>query len=503
MISDRQIRKVIRLMQSNRTMAIAADKAGMSERTARKWIKRGKLPSELKAPHAWRTREDPFEDVWERVKPMLEVEPGLEAKTVFEFLQRQEPGLFADGQLRTLQRRVKYWRATEGPAKEVFFPQVYQPGELCASDFTFMNDLGIRIGSVPFDHLLYHYVLPYSNWETGTICFSESFESLSEGLQNALWELGGVPAAHRTDRLTSAVNKLHSLEEFTRRYAALMRHYGLEPRPTNAASPEENGDCEQRHYRLKRAIEQELMLRMSRDFRDRVEYQAFLRQMFRRLNAGRLVRLNEELIALRNLPLQRLDAMKRILVRVTSGSTIRVNHNTYSVHSRLIREEVEVRLYSERLDVLYGGRAVDTIPRLRGEGGHYIQYRHIIDWLVRKPGAFENYRYREDLFPTHRFRMAYDQLTGHNAQQAASKTYLLILQLAARHGESPVDQALERLLASGAPVTVEAVQDDLAREASVEIRGSRVRDVHIAPVNLALYDSLLEEARDAQEVASV
>ncbi len=503
MISDRQIRKVIKLMQSNRTMVIAADKAGMSERTARKWLKLGRLPSELKAPHTWQTREDPFEGVWERVKPMFELEPGLEAKTVFEFLQRQEPGLFDDGQLRTFQRRAKHWRATEGPAKEVFFPQVYRPGELCASDFTHMNDLGITIAGAPFDHLLYHFVLPYSNWETGSVCFSESFESLSEGLQNALWELGGVPAAHRTDRLTAAVNKLHSLEEFTRRYAALMRYYSLAPRPTNANSPQENGDCEQRHWRLYRALEQELMLRMSRDFSDRLEYHEFLRQMFRRLNAGRLTRLNEELAVLHALPLQRLDAMKRISVRVTSGSTIRVNHNTYSVHSRLIGEEVEVRLYSERLDVLYGGRAVDTLPRLRGEGGHYIQYRHIIDWLVRKPGAFDNYRYREDLFPTHRFRMAYDHLKGHNAQQAASKAYLLILQLAARHGESLIDQALDRLLGAGAPVTVDAVKEDLAHDASVEIRGSRMRDVHIAPVNLALYDSLLEEARQAEEVASV
>jgi hypothetical protein len=122
---------------------------------------------------------------------------------------------------------------------------------------------------------------------------------------------------------------------------------------------------------------------------------------------------------------------------------------------------------------------------------------------VRKPGAFENFRYREDLFPTHRFRMAYDHLKGHNAQQAASKAYLLILQLAARHGESLIDQALDRLLGAGAPVTVDAVKEDLAHDASVEIRGSRMRDVHIAPVNLALYDSLLEEARQAEEVASV
>jgi hypothetical protein len=299
------------------------------------------------------------------------------------------------------------------------------------------------------------------------------------------------------------VNNLNSLEEFTRRYSSLLRHYSLEPKPTNAASPQENGDCEQRHYRLKRTVEQELMLRMSRDFTDRAQYAAFLFHMFCRMNAGRLMRLEEERRAFHRLPLQRLDAMKRVQVRVTGGSTISVSHNTYSVHSRLIGELVEVRLYSERLDVYYGGQAVDTMPRLRGEGGHYIQYRHIIDWLVRKPGAFENYRYREDLFPTHRFRMAYDGLKAHSSDHAASKGYLLILQLAAQEGETLVDQALERLLSAGTTVSVEAVKEDLAREAHLEIKGARVRDVHIAPVDLSVYDSLLDHAAEVQEVANL
>ena len=215
------------------------------------------------------------------------------------------------------------------------------------------------------------------------------------------------------------------------------------------------------------------------------------------------MRLEEERRAFHRLPLQRLDAMKRVQVRVTGGSTISVSHNTYSVHSRLIGELVEVRLYSERLDVYYGGQAVDTMPRLRGEGGHYIQYRHIIDWLVRKPGAFENYRYREDLFPTHRFRMAYDGLKAHSSDHAASKGYLLILQLAAQEGETLVDQALERLLSAGTTVSVEAVKEDLAREAHLEIKGARVRDVHIAPVDLSVYDSLLDHAAEVQEVANL
>ena len=145
MISDRQARKIIELMQTEPTKAIAAAKAGMSERTARKWARLEKLPSEAKITHTWRTREDPFEGVWDRIRPMFEVNPGLEAKTVFQYLQREQPGVFADSQIRTLQRRVKRWRALEGPGQEIFFPQTVSAGETLGSDFTHMESLGVTL----------------------------------------------------------------------------------------------------------------------------------------------------------------------------------------------------------------------------------------------------------------------------------------------------------------------------------------------------------------------
>jgi hypothetical protein len=500
MISDRQARKVIELMQSEPTKAIAASKAGMDEKTARKWARLGRLPSELRVAHTWRTREDPFKDAWAQIGPMFELNPGLEAKTVFEFLQRENPGVFDDGQLRSLQRRIKRWRALEGPAREVFFPQLYRPGELSESDFTHMDALGVTIGGSRFDHLVYHFVLPYSNWETGTICFSESFESLSEGLQNALWELGGVPCAHQTDRLSAAVNKIPARSEFTTRYDALLRHYGLTGRKTNPESPHENGDVEQRHYRLKRVVDQELMLRGSRDFQNRREYGDFLRHLFRRMNYGRASRLSEELSRVKHLPASRLDAMKRVQVRVSVASTIRVNHNTYSVNSRLIGEEVEVRLHSEHLEVHYGERCVETMPRLRGENGHRIQYRHIIEWLVKKPGAFENYRYHDDLFPTHRFRMAYDRLREEcPSERAATKGYLAILLLSAQAGESVVDRALECILERFTLPTAESVSQEISCQDETAI-GVR-REAVIIPVDLTVYDQLLVPRE--QEVANL
>lgn len=191
MVTDQQVRRLLKLVHTEKNFGIAAMKSGMDEKTARKYCNLGKLPSEVKALHTWRTREDPFEDSWDEIKSMLEINPGLEAKTIFEDFQRRYPGRFADGQLRSLQRRIKIWRASEGRPKEVFFTQVHHPGELGQSDFTHMNKLDITIAGQPFDHLIYHFVLTYSNWEAGTICFSESFESLSQGLQNALWELGG------------------------------------------------------------------------------------------------------------------------------------------------------------------------------------------------------------------------------------------------------------------------------------------------------------------------
>jgi hypothetical protein len=347
----------------------------------------------------------------------------------------------------------------------------------------------VTIQGQVFDHLVYHFVLTYSNWETGTICFSESFEALSEGLQNALWELAGVPKAHRTDRLTAAVQKPDHPEEFTQRYEALLKHYRLEGVKTRPSSPHEIGDVEQRHHRFKRAVGQALMLRGSRDFASRDDYAAFLRKLFSQLNAGRQKRLSEELKVLSALPQQRLDSSRRLRLNVRPSSTIRVYNNVYSVDSRLIKETVQVRLYAEHLQVWYAQRLVDTIPRLRGDGKHRIEYRHIIDWLVRKPGAFENYRYREDLFPTHRFRVAYDWLKQRRPARAA-KEYLQILHLAARENEAAVDDALRTLINQGQPITLEAVESLVYGQQEV----TPATEVNIAEVDLAAYDTLLGAA---------
>jgi len=259
------------LLQKEQSLQVSAEKVEMDRRTARKYRDSGQLPSAVRPEHDWRTRVDPFAAVWPWVAEQLVLNAGLEAKTLLEALQREHPGRFADGQLRTLQRQVKRWRGQEGPGKEVFFDQVHYPGRLCQSDFSHMTKLGVTIGGRTFEHLIYHFVLTYSNWEALMICYSESFESLSEGLQNALWELGAVPQRHRSDRLGAAVANTSNLKEFTQRYQDLLGHYRLAAEKTNPDSGHENGDVEQRHHRFKRAVDQALMLRGSRDFVSRPE----------------------------------------------------------------------------------------------------------------------------------------------------------------------------------------------------------------------------------------
>ena len=489
MVSDRQVRRLIKLRARGRSLTNAASMAEMDEKTARKYLRSGKLPSESRSRHTWRTRQDPFAEVWSEVQRILENDARIQAKTLLAWLQRRYPGRFSDGQLRTLQRRLKSWRATEGPAKEIYFTQVHVPGELSQSDFTHMDDLGITICGELFRHLLYHFVLTYSNWEACTICLSESFESLQTGFENALWKLGSVPSKHRTDRLSAAVNNLNNLEQFTRFWQAVLDHYGIQGLKIQAGQPNENGDIEQSHYRFKTAVDQELILRGSRDFASRDEYDQFLQALIGQRNAGRQRKFQQELNVMHVLPKNRLNSVKQIRMRVGQTGTIRVLNNTYSVDSRLRHEWVDIFIYADTLEIYYSQRKIDCLPRLRGRDQSYIQYRHIIDSLVRKPGAFEHYCYRDELFPTHRFRLAYDLLKEQSGTKGI-KTYLYLLQLAARENEAAVDSALSVKLENHEPIVLEEIAGIVKN--SVTDATPRHVDVHVEAVDLNIYDTLLE-----------
>lgn len=467
-------------------LATLAAKAGMDEKTARKYLKAAKLPSQMKRLRDWRTRMDPFAEIWPEVEGMLRVAPGLEALTIFEELERRYAGRFQAGQLRTLQRRVRVWRGLYGPEREVFFPQVHRPGVQSQSDFTSMNALDVTIGGLRFPHLLYHFVLTYSNWETVGICASESFEALGAGLQNALWRLGRVPEEHRTDNLTAATFQGRKRREFNEAYLGLVRHYGMRPSKNHPGESHQNGDVEQSHYRLKERVEQALLLRASRDFASRPDYESFLEAIFSAQNQKRSRRLEEELAVMAPLPARRLQDWREYLVRVTAWSTVTVAHNTYSVPSRLSRYQVVARLSADRVEIYFAGQRVAEMERLRGKGNVSLNYRHLIGSLIRKPGAFQHYRYREELFPSTVFRQAYDQLLSDDPN-SASRRYLQILEWAAQNWESGMEGALRERLEGNADLDfaglVEKAQSPLERSPELDI-----------PLpDLSCYDALLAE----------
>lgn len=489
--TDAQVRKLMDELDKHGEVGKAALRAGMSPNTARKYNRKGRLPSELQEPRDWRTRHDPFEQDWPELRARLADAPELEAGALFEDLVKRKPDAYEPGQVRTLQRRIKQWRAKEGPPKLIFFPQEHRPGEAMQTDFTWATELGITIGGEPFPHMLCHPVLPFSNWEWATVCHSESMAALRRGVQAALVRLGRSPQYHQTDNSTAATHDLRTGKRgFNAEYESFVQHYGMTPRTTEVGEKEQNGDVESLNGVLKRRLKQHLLLRDNRDFPTVAAYEGWLHECIEAANRRRTKRLLEELAVMLPLPDRRLPEFVEMDVRVTSWSTIRVKHNAYSVPSRLQGEMVRVRIFDERLEVSYGGQHQLTVERLQGRNGHRINYRHIIWSLVRKPGAFERYRYREDLFPSLTFRRAYDALCESRESHRADVEYLRLLHLAASTMEAEVEQALEVLLAAGTDPTAEQV-----RKVVSPVR-PEVPELAACVVDLAEYDELLGQVRE-------
>jgi Mu transposase-like protein len=487
MKTDAEVRRMVKERATGKTQEQAAAHTGMSVRTLRTYERAGTLPSQRKQPRTYQTRPNPFADDWSWVQAELERDPALQATTLFALLCERHPGRFQQVQLRTLQRHIATWRAQHGPAQEVMFPQVHQPGEAAQSDFTHMGDLGVTLGGLAFPHLLFHLVLTYSNVEAVYVCPSESFEALAEGLEACLWQLGGVPRQHRTDHLSAAIRPLDAdgRVQATARYTALMAHYGMEPTTNTLGVAHENGDVEQAHYRFKDAVDQALRVRGSRDFASRAAYDRFLAELVRKRNLTRQVRFAAEQQALRPLPATVLAPCRELRVPVSRFSTIQVLGNTYSLPSRLIGTRVLVRVRAETLEAYLGTAHLETMPRLLGRGQHRIDYRHIIWSLVRKPGAFAQYRYRDDLFPTLAFRQAYDTLCQ-ALPQRADREYVRVLHLAASRSESEVEAALTLLAEQRTVPSFDAVCELLRPPGA-----SAVPTLTTPVLDFAVYDRLL------------
>jgi hypothetical protein len=492
--TDAQVRIIMREREKGRTQEQAAASANLrSRKTAAKYERLGQLPSALKRPRSYRTRADPFAADWPTVEEMLTTAPELEAKTLFEWLCDQHPGRYQEGQLRTFQRRVSHWRALHGQQVAVL-EQVHHPGEVLQTDGIWLTELRVTIQGEPFKHLLIHCVLPYSNWEWGRVAQSESLPALKLGVQSTLLELGYVPVFHQTDNSSAATRLLKAEEQegddrrrgYTAGYLELLDHYGMAPRTTHLCSPHENGDVESGNGGLQRALKQHLLLRGSFDFDSVEAYEAFLHQVMAQRNRSRQERLAEERAVMKPLPVASLAVYREEKVPVSRGGLIRVLRNAYSVPTSLIGRRVTVRVYEWYLEVYYGGELVETLPRLVGSREHHVNYRHLIDSLLRKPGGFRNYRYREDLFPSLVFRQAWEQLDRWYTPRKADLTYLRILHLAARSLESDVAGALEQLLTTQARWTERDVEQLL------ELEPSPVPEVARGEVKLDVYDQLLQ-----------
>ncbi len=400
--------------QPDHTQASSAAKAGISQRTARR-IDTGKHQTGTTLPRQYKTRKDPLNGAFEKhLVPLLEVEPKLQPITLLEALEELEPGQFDNTHLRTLQRRVKRWRAQDGPEQEVIFQQKHIAGDMGISDYTWANELKITLSGEVFKHKLYHYRLVYSGWTYAQVVLGgESFESLSAGLQNALWQSGGVPTTHRTDSLSAAFNNHYEQEKLTERYEKLCQYYGIKATRNNKGIAHENGAIESPNGHLKRKIEQKLLLRGNRDFTLLSDYEAFIDEIIRKINKRCKTRFNEEKTHLKPLPSRRTHDFSELYAKVTTRSTISVKRVTYTVPSRLIGTTLLVHIYDERLDLFYGHELTLTLKRIyahRHIRSRSINYKHIIHSLAKKPNAFKSSAYRDDIVPEGDFTLIWMHL---------------------------------------------------------------------------------------------
>jgi len=463
---------------------IAAAKSGMSESSARKYLKTQSLPSEMKKSRHWRTRINAFESVWEKIEQLLTLSPRLTAKTILSHLIVEHPGEFKNSNLRALQRQIQIWKSTHGPDKEVMFPQEIHPARQSQSDYTHMDSLDIIIAGKPFPHLLYHFMLPYSRWEAASLCFTESFDSLTMGYESAVWKLGKQTPEHRTDNQSAVSKSIGKERVFTDNWQEFMKHYGVSPSCNNPGKGHENGSVEKSHDLLKNAIDQELLLRGNRHFSSQKEYMDFVQLIIDGRNKERKERLAEEIDLLQELPSCKYNAPLLTLVRVGRSSTVRIQNGIYSVPSRLIRCQLKACIYPTTIELYYGACLVQKMPKLSAGKEHAINYRHIISQLLRKPGAFKDYQYRDCLFPQLVFRKAYEAYCKVFPQRG-HKVYLKVLHLAALSGESKVADILKAGFEQGKCPSFEEL------EMQLKVTKKDCPDVHVDPPQLKLYDRLM------------
>ncbi len=484
-------------------VAVAAARAAISIASAYRIEGDRRLPSHKQPPRG-RRRPDPLIEIFEaEVAPMLTAAPGIRPVAVFEEITRRHPQL-SRGVRRTLERRIRAWRADHGPQKEVIFRQVHEPGRMGLSDFTDMGDLGVHVAGVPLDHRLYHFRLACSGFEHAHVILGgESYVALAEGLQNALWALGGAPREHRSDSLSAAFRNLSrdARADLTVRYEALCAHYGMQPTRNNRGVAHENGAIEGPHGHLKSAISDALLLRGTRHFADLNAYRGFIDEIISRQNARNARRIDAERAHLAPLPPVRTSDYEEMLVYVTSWCGFTLRKVFYTVPSRLIGHRLRARLYDDRVQLLIGGTPLMTLRRGRpgpdGKHGHVVDYRHVIHALRKKPMALLSLVYRDQLFPREAYRRTFEWLLEHHGERIACKTVVELLSLAHERGcEAELAGVLSEALQAGEAASLPALRARFAPDPQ------RLPEVCVILTPLSHYEALLENGLDGQGAAA-
>ncbi len=478
-INSEQVKLYMSQRNKDISQDTAAAKAGISERTGRRIESQTHQPK-CKLPRTYRTRTDPLENIWESdLLPRLETEPKLKPKTLYLHIMRTYPGEYQSTILRTLQRRVKQWKLLEGPSQEVMFTQNHPIGQQGISDFTHFKQATITILGEPLKHMLYHYRLAFSGWRYAKVILGgESFTALSEGLQDAFFQSGGVPNEHRTDSLAAAYKNLTKEEQsdLTRNYKELCEHYHLEPTRNNRGKGHENGSIESPHGHLKNRLYQQMLLQGSFDFESIEAYQTFVNTIVNELNQEKKDKFEQEKRQLHALPTHRFQAFSHVVAPVTTQSTITIRCVLYSVPSRLIGSTLTCHLYDDRIEAYVGYHKTTELPRIYAPNQsirrtHCIDYRHIIESLVKKPGAFKNCSYRDEILPNDHYRELFAQMKERIGIDLACKMMVTALYLAhSLNKETEIEHYLSKRLEQPQPFTLKQLQDAYVHFPSIEIK---------------------------------
>lgn len=484
--------------QNGCTQKVAAAKSGISDRSGRRIDKAG--GSRPIAERDWRTRHDPLDAVWEpELLPLLRAEPSLTGTTLLEYLLDHYPEHYDQTVLRTLQRRVKQWRAIDGPDKEIIFRQDAVIAMQGFSDFSHPND-AVLINGKPFKHLFYQFRLAYSGWRSvSVIRGGESFVALSEGLQRALKQAGGSPREHRTDSLSAARNNKQNV--WTEDYDALCENYSMEPTRNNLGVSHENGVVECANGSLKHRLSQQLKLRANNVFEDVIEYQGFVDHVVNQLNRRVRKRFLLEQEALQALPQGAMPDYQILTLKVTRSATIEVKRVVYTVPSRLIGENLQIRLYHDKLEGYVGQRLALTLPRVYPQPGESrarrIDYRHVIRSLAAKPQAFRYSQLRDDLLPSDTYKELWKLIDQQLPKREACKWIVATLRLAFEYdSETELGEQLLEAALQGKIPDIKNVQEQFLRPSEGVLNRTAVPQ-H----DLSGYDELLLSGKTSYQEA--